>query len=225
MENKTETQEQFTIPKSGLAVNKYITGKIDGLNCDITLFSKTCTFSAQRKPIKLEPRAVESSDSGSSTFEGQFVYNSQTKTLYLYAANANTKYLKSNIDLSGTKGTDSKVPVSAEINSSTKTEFKNYISEVAELPLETTDDSNQQTENPETENPDTENNNPNPENPDTEITYPENYEPDIEIPSEDAPGGKTWSTYIDGIRQLDFTKLERDENFDTVFVPKLMPLP
>ena len=40
LENKTETQEQFTIPKSGLAVNKYITGKIDGLNCDITLFSK-----------------------------------------------------------------------------------------------------------------------------------------------------------------------------------------
>lgn len=213
LENKTETQEQFTIPKSGLAVNKYITGKIDGLNCDITLFSKTCTFSAQRKPIKLEPRAVESSDSGSSTFEGQFVYNSQTKILYLYAANANTKYLKSNIDLSGTKGTDSKAPVSAEINSSTKTEFKNYISEVAELPLETTDDSNQQTENPETENPD------------TEITYPENYEPDIESPAEDAPGGKTWSTYVDGIRQLDFTKLERDEDFDTVFVPKLMPLP
>ena len=79
--DETET-ESFTIEKSGLSQDKYLAGTIDGTSCDIVLFAKTADFSAT-KVSSVNSSNMARDANKSDSYEGKFVYNYQTKTLYL----------------------------------------------------------------------------------------------------------------------------------------------
>jgi len=121
--------EEPKIEKSGLAVNKFIRGFLEDDECNISLFYKTGTFSAEKLY-----RSSLSRSSDSDTYEGYFVYNSESKILYMMITGTSTTYIKCTIDLSGTKGSNSESPLTVSFNISTKTEFTNAIDEVSELP-------------------------------------------------------------------------------------------
>ena len=106
--------KEITIEKSGLAVNKYLSGKIDGNDCEITLFAKS-------GKVVAEKASRAASQASSSSYDGYFVYNSTTKTVFMQLSASKTLYIKTVADLSGTKGTDFTKPVSVSFSSSNKT--------------------------------------------------------------------------------------------------------
>ena len=87
-----EQNEEITIEKSGLAVNKYLTGTIDGYECDIILFANNGRVVATKASREAKARATTS-----NSYEGYFVYNSSNKYVFMYILGARTKYIKTRI--------------------------------------------------------------------------------------------------------------------------------
>ena len=134
-----ESNQDLTIENSGLSVDKYISGTIDSDECSITLYARTGQFYAEKTSRAAEVRATNT-ENNSNYYEGYFVYNSEKKTLYMQVSAKSLKYLKVNIDLAGTKGSNAAQPESVVFSSSSTTEFTNSIEEVknsscADIPL------------------------------------------------------------------------------------------
>ena len=217
LNEEKENEKEIEITKSGLAVNKYLSGTINDSAAEITLYANSSTFHAE---------------SGTKSYSGKYVYNSSTKQIYLYSE-SEKKYYKANVDLSGTKGSVATKPATASFSSSTKTEFSAAVDEVANLPLETTTDPIPETQNEDpNDNPNDKpnedpNDNPN-ENPDDNPNEDPNNNQDPQnqdpvTPDPVVPANKTLSTYEDGIRYISFG--EKDNLYDTNFVSTIQPRP
>ncbi|MCR4952454.1 MAG: hypothetical protein K6A43_00125 [Treponema sp.] len=216
---------QLEIENSGLAVNKYIRGSIDGNECDITLYASNGTFSAEKTS-----RAAETSD----TYEGYFVYNSESKTLYLRVSVQNFSYKKATeIDLSGTNGSDSDKPISVSFKASNKNDFTNAIKVVSELEpvgeeISESGESGEEGGTGEGQGGTGDNGREGEEEGtggssesggSTENQGGTGTQEEPPAP----PQGKTYSDYVDGIRYLNFGEKSDDE--DVVFVSTIKPLP
>lgn len=222
MNEPAKTEDDVTITQSGLAENKYIITQIDNSDYEITLFAKTGKLFAEKSS-----RAIRTAVS-SASLDGQFVYNSNTKTVFMCLKGTTTKYKKADVNLAGKKGSDSSKPVSVSLTSSTKNEFLYAIETVETLPVETTVEENNETDNPGNndtpDNNDTPENNDNPDNNDNpgNQTTPDN--PNGNTATEERlQQGKKWSDYEGGMRTISFG--ERTNNTDSIFVSTIQPLP
>jgi hypothetical protein len=141
-----QKENEIEISKSGLAVNKYLSGTINESQAEITLYAGSSTFHAE---------------TGSKSYSGKFVYNSSTKQVFLYSE-SEKKYYKASVDLSGSKGSVATTPAAASFGSSTKAEFTTAVQTVADLPVETTEDltGNPDNQNPGDDKPNTQNQDP-----------------------------------------------------------------
>ena len=210
--NEQETNQELTIEKSGLAVNKYVNGVIDSDECTITLFAKTGQFYAEKTSRAAAVRATDSGNN-SNSYEGYFVYNSTKKILYMRVSARSLKYYKANIDLAGTKGSNSEQPESIVFNSSSKTEFTNSIEEVKDLPAvgepyTKPDDNNGDNNNGENNNGESGNNGGENTNPDDNTTIT-------------APYAKTKSTYTSGRRNINIS--DKKSGTGVVFKSTIQP--